>query len=460
MNELDLNFELDQKNIEFNHAVKLVNSTNKLIYLTGKAGTGKTTFLRYIKNTTHKQTVVLAPTGVAALNAGGQTIHSFFNIAPGFFIPNDERLRTSPNPDSDDKRTIFDYFRYRREKLELINEMELLIIDEVSMVRCDLLDLIDRILRVFRDKLDEAFGGVQVLLIGDAFQLPPIARNNEWIILNKFYETPYFFHAQILKEIKPIYIELKKIYRQKDSKFIELLNKIRVNNLNDEDMELLNSRFIPSEVKNENQNYITLASHNNIAEDTNFNKLQSLETELKQIDAKIVGNFPEMMMPTDKVLKLKVGAQIMFVKNDPDKKYYNGKIGIITKISRAKLTIKLPEKVEIEISKFTWENINYSWNPKELKVEQEIIGTFRQFPVRLAWAITVHKSQGLTLSNVIADLKSSFSPGQVYVALSRCTSLDGLILKSKINKSVISTDLNVLKFADSEIKLNPKSDIV
>ncbi len=451
MTEFTADFKLDRNNVEFNQAADFVNNTNKLIYLTGKAGTGKTTFLKFIKQTALKNTVVLAPTGVAALNAGGQTIHSFFKIAPGFFVPDDVRLRTTPDPDSSDKRTIYDYFRYRHEKIDLFMEMELLIIDEISMVRCDLLDLVDRILRVFRDRLSEPFGGVQVLLIGDVFQLPPIAGNDQWSILRNFYETPFFFSSKVIQESKPVYIELKKIYRQSDSEFISLLNNIRVNKVTEQDMELLNSRFIPSEVKNENHSYITLATHNQMAEDTNSIKLNNLESELKSFEAKISGTFPDMMMPTDKKLNLKVGAQIMFIKNDTEKKYYNGKIGKIKKLRRSKITVEFPDKSEIDVSKFTWENIVYAWNESEKKVEQEVIGTFRQFPVRLAWAITVHKSQGLTLENVIADIKNSFSPGQVYVALSRCTSIEGLVLKSKINRNVIKTDPDVIKFAESEM---------
>jgi ATP-dependent exoDNAse (exonuclease V) alpha subunit len=445
------NIELDAANSEFNRAVDLVLKTNKLIYLTGKAGSGKTTFLKYIKQTTTKKTVVLAPTGVAALNAGGQTIHSFFKIAPSVYVPDDFRLRAKSMPNDDDKRTIFHHFKYKKGHKNLILGMELLIIDEVSMVRCDLLDVIDKILRVFREREAEPFGGVQVLLIGDAFQLPPIAQNDQWEILRDYYQTPFFFSSLVLKENKPQYIELKKIYRQHDKQFIDLLNNIRINQVSKEDLELLNSRFIPSVFKDDNSEYITIATHNRIVDDTNAMKLNSLSSKLKTYEADITGDFPDKMMPTEKKLNLKVGSQIMFIRNDVEKKrYFNGKLGKIKKLDKDKIVIELPDSKDIEVPKYTWHNIKYSWIANDRKINEDVIGEFKQFPIKLAWAVTVHKCQGLTFEKVIADLRQSFSPGQVYVALSRCTSLSGLILKSRISRSVIKTDPNVIRFADIE----------
>jgi ATP-dependent exoDNAse (exonuclease V) alpha subunit len=318
------------------------------------------------------------------------------------------------------------------------------------MVRCDLLDVIDRLLRVFRERESEPFGGVQVILIGDAFQLPPIAQNDHWSILREYYETPFFFSALALKHNQPRYIELKNIYRQSDLEFIDLLNKVRVNNVSPRDMELLNSRFLPAIFKNDNLNYITIATHNRIVDDTNSRKLNELETVMGTYEAETSGEFPDMMMPTERILQIKVGSQVMFIKNDTEKKYYNGKIGIVKKLEDTKITVELPDGKDISLKKFTWANIKYTWDAKEKRIEEETIGTFTQFPIKLAWAITVHKCQGLTFENVIADLSGAFSPGQVYVALSRCTSIEGLVLKSRISRSVIKTDPHVIRFAETE----------
>jgi ATP-dependent exoDNAse (exonuclease V) alpha subunit len=289
-----------------------------------------------------------------------------------------------------------------------------------------------------------------VLLIGDAFQLPPITQNEQWNILHQFYETPFFFSSLALKENKPKYIELKKLYRQKEAKFIDLLNKVRTNEVNEDDLFNLNTRFIPALFKNENLNYITIATHNTIVDETNRRKLAELTTPLKAYEAETTDDFPDTMLPTEKVLKLKEGSQIMFIKNDAEKKYFNGKIAKIKKLEDEKIIAELPDGKEIEVKKFTWSNIKYKWNAKEKKIEEEKVGDFTQFPIKLAWAITVHKCQGLTFDNVIADLSGSFSPGQVYVALSRCTSLEGLVLKSRISRNVIKTDPHVLRFTAEE----------
>lgn len=441
------NIQLDESNAEFNYAAELAENTNKMLYLTGKAGSGKTTFLKYIKQSTAKKSIVLAPTGVAALNAGGQTIHSFFRIPPSVFVPADYRLRSKPHPNSDDKSTIFDNFKYQRNHKKLINELELLIIDEISMVRCDLLDVVDRILRVFRDKENLPFGGVQVILIGDAFQLPPIARNEHWELLSQFYDTPFFFSSNIMKEIEYEYIELQKIYRQSDEIFIDLLNKVRTNQVSTADLELLNSRFLPSVFKNDNLNYITIATHNRIVDETNQRKLADLNSKPFTYAASVIGDFPDMMMPTEAALTLKEGAQVMFIKNDVEKRFFNGKIGIIKKLDEDMLTVGFSDGGTIEVYPHTWSNIKYSWNSNIQKIDEETVGEFTQFPLKLAWAVTVHKCQGLTFEHAIADLSASFSPGQVYVALSRCTSLNGLVLKSRINRHVIKTDPRVIDFS-------------
>ena len=439
MTETVDNIELDKENVEFYNAAEFVRHTDKLVYLTGKAGTGKTTFLKFIKDTTNKNTVILAPTGVAAINAGGVTIHSFFQIPFGPFVPDDSRLRTTATG-TENRETIYTTFKYRDDKKEIIENLELLIIDEISMVRADVLDVIDRILKVFRKKPYLPFGGVQVILIGDTFQLPPIADNEQWSILSQFYKTPFFFSSKIIEQNTPLYIELKKIYRQNEQEFIDLLNRVRVSQVNANDFTVLNAKYNPTFSGN-GSDYIILATHNNIVNETNLTKLNQLTTELFTYEANVTGAFPDKHKPTDHYLKLKVGAQIMFIKNDTGeyKRYYNGKIGKIKELEAASIKVVFDDESEVEVERAVWNNIL-----------EEIVGTFEQFPIRLAWAITVHKSQGLTFEKVIADLGRAFAPGQVYVALSRCTSFSGLMLKTQLNSYAIKTDPRVIEFAQNE----------
>ncbi len=433
------NLILDDDNIEFNNASEFINHTNRLVYLTGKAGTGKTTFLKYIKKTTTKNSIILAPTGAAAINAGGVTINSFFQIPFGPFIPNDNRLSLE---------SIYASFTYSKDKREIIENLELLIIDEISMVRADTLDVIDRLLRVFRKKMNLPFGGVQVILIGDTFQLPPIAERDQWNILSRFYKTQFFFSSKVIEANIPVYIELKKIYRQNEKEFIDLLNRVRIDEVSANDLALLNSKYDPY-FSGDGNDYIILATTNRIVNNTNETKLQELNGESFTFRANVTGDFPVRNMPTDEILNLKVGAQVMFIKNDShiQRRYFNGKIGKIKTLDNSSIIVSFDDDTEVDVQKESWENISYTYDNEKKKVVEKKIGTFEQHPLRLAWAITVHKSQGLTFEKVIADLGGAFAPGQVYVALSRCTSFNGLKLRSELSNRVIMTDHNVIEFA-------------
>jgi hypothetical protein len=433
----------------FELAANLVNQTSRHIFLTGKAGTGKTTFLKYIKEHSPKKSVVVAPTGIAAINCSGVTIHSFFQLPFTPFIPVPQRGTDSENSGLSDAYTLLQNLRLHNEKRELFEEIELLIIDEISMVRCDVLDAIDTVLRHVRKRHGIPFGGVQMLYIGDLFQLPPVVQEQEWSILRNFYKTPFFFHAKVLEQIPPLIIELQKIYRQQDAVFIDLLNRVRNNNTLRTDLELLNSRHAIALQQGEDEVVITLTSHNYLADRINAEELAKLPGESFRFDGTVDGDFPTKSYPTEKELWLKEGAQIMFIKNDlqKERRYFNGKLGRIAQISDDRIEVEFPgESIYFTLERETWRNIRYAYNAAEQRIEEEELGLFCQFPIRLAWAITIHKSQGLTFEKVIVDAANSFSAGQVYVALSRCTSLEGIALKSPITSRSIQTDERILDF--------------
>jgi len=428
-------------NPELESAFNFIQFTNRHLFLTGKAGTGKTTFLHQLKKDTHKRIVVVAPTGVAAINAGGVTIHSFFQMSFGPILPEiNDAGEHSQNP--------FLNKKFNRKKIEIIKTMDLLVIDEISMVRADLLDGIDQVLRRYRDR-DKVFGGVQLLMIGDLQQLAPIIKPDEWPLLEPYYETGFFFSSQVFRQSQTICIELKHIYRQTNEHFIKILNEIRDNRLSDTSALALNKRYISGYKAEKDTGHITLTTHNAKAQRINDEQLGLLKSKPHTFEAEVNGLFPEYSYPTEESLKLKKGAQVMFVKNDSSQKkeYYNGKIGVITRIDDDEIYVKCPGQTEpVVVSSELWENFTYSINEKTKEIEEEVVGSFLQFPLRLAWAITIHKSQGLTFENAIIDAGSSFAHGQTYVALSRCKSLEGIILSSKISRSCIICDKSVTTF--------------
>jgi hypothetical protein len=429
----------DNGNHIFHLASLFINQTGAPVFLTGKAGTGKTTFLKYIRENCFKKMAVVAPTGVAAINAGGVTLHSFFQLPFNPYVPVDPH-------------SLFSNIRFNADKRELLQELELLIIDEVSMVRSDMLDAVDTILRHFRQQPLLPFGGVQVLYIGDLFQLPPVVSNEEWELLKEHYASPFFFDARVLKQSPPFYLELKKIYRQNEAAFIDILNNIRNNRPTEEDMERLHLHYRPDLPTAKENNYITLTSHNAKASAINQQELQELPGRLYAFEAGLSGEFNDRSFPAEKTLYLKTGAQVMFIKNDKgeNRRYFNGKIGTIKKISEKEISVGFSgETDELTVEKETWKNIRYSFNKEKDKIEEEELGSFSQYPLRLAWAITIHKSQGLTFEKAIIDAGASFAPGQVYVALSRLTTIDGLILRSRILPRSISTDHRVIAFTET-----------
>ncbi len=441
----------DTSNILFQLAVDLVNQSSRNIFLTGKAGTGKTTFLKYIRENCPKQMAVVAPTGVAAINAGGVTIHSFFQLPFSPFIPETKGFSKN-NEETVNRNSLISRLRINKEKIKVLRQLELLIIDEISMVRCDTMDEIDTVLRHFRKRPYERFGGVQILMIGDMFQLPPVIKDAEWKLLSDFYSSPYFFDSIVIREDPPVYIEFSKIYRQSDERFIHVLNQVRNNEMSEEGMRVLEERFQPSFRRSSDDGYIILTTHNEMARNTNGNELAKINNKTFIYKAEVEGEFAENAYPADEVLHLKTGSQVMFIKNDKEKnkRYFNGKIGTVIELKEDKIVVKCKgDDDEVEVNKEKWENIRYTLNKTTRQMDEEVLGSFSQYPLRLAWAITIHKSQGLTFEKAIIDAGEAFAAGQVYVALSRCTNLDGMILKSRIRSGSLFTDQRIVQFSQS-----------
>ncbi|TLX77731.1 helicase [Labilibacter sediminis] len=430
---------------------RFINNTNQNVFLTGKAGTGKTTFLRNITKHTHKSVIVAAPTGIAAINAGGVTLHSLFQLPFGSFIPDNNGLQNQRvNALVNTPRTLLSSFQMHKTKRNMLKKMELLIIDEVSMLRADLLDAIDLILRSVRRERNLPFGGVQVLFIGDMLQLPPVIKDEEWNLLAPYYPGVYFFHAQVLRQTPSLYVELEKIYRQSDSSFIHLLNNLRNNKMTQADADLLNQYYQPGFEQKSDDGIILLTTHNRIANDKNLNALRDIKEKSVFFNAEISGDFSEYSYPADQRLELKKGAQVMFTKNDysGEQRYFNGKIGIVSKLNKDEIEVSFNDGSEPAIAEpYLWENKKYTVNKETNEIEENIVGKFEQYPLKLAWAITVHKSQGLTFDKAIIDVANAFAPGQIYVALSRLSSLNGLILTSPIPQEGIKIDQSLSEFA-------------
>ena len=438
------------KNPELELALQFIEKTDRNLFITGKAGTGKTTFLHQIKKKSLKRMVIVAPTGVAAINAKGVTIHSFFQMPFGPILPN--QIANTSNAQR----------KFSKTKIDIIKSLDLVIIDEISMVRADLLDGIDQVMRRYKNR-NKVFGGAQILMIGDLQQLAPVVRPNEWSLLQSHYNTIYFFSSKAYQEANVVSIELKHIYRQKNEDFIKILNEIRTDTLSDMSAKILNKNYNPSFSPTKEEGYITLTTHNNRANLINESELNKLKIKSSFFKAEISGKFSENAYPNAERLELKVGAQVMFIKNDSstDKRYYNGKIGIITAISKESVTVKCANEIdEIVTEKETWSNINYSINEETKAIKEEMIGAFSQIPLRLAWAITIHKSQGLTFEKAIIDAEASFAHGQTYVALSRCTSLEGLVLKTPITSSAIINDSTVSVFNESVEENHPDESVL
>ena len=431
-------------NYELKAAWDFVEKTGRSVFLTGKAGTGKTTFLREVVESSSKRVVVVAPTGIAAINAGGVTIHSFFQLPLHPYVPG---------------MKVESKFAFSREKRSILKTIDVLVIDEISMVRSDLLDAVDSVLRRFRDR-SKPFGGVQLLMIGDLQQLTPVVTDEEAQLLSNYYATPYFFGSHALEKIDYVTIELKKVYRQQDEQFISILNEVRGGHPSQQVINSLNARYMPSFSPDPEEGYIRLTTHNNTANSYNEQQLEQIEEALHRFDAQISGNFPEYSYPTEVQLELKKGAQVMFVKNDPssEKRYYNGRIGHVVEIMDDIILVQCPGDDEpVAVEQLEWENCKYVINEQTQEMETQVQGVFRQYPLRLAWAITIHKSQGLTFDKAIIDAAASFASGQVYVALSRCRTLEGMVLATPLRQSIIMTDLRVEDYIELQEKAAAES---
>lgn len=439
-----MSFVPDTQNKEFQDALNLIQYTRQSVFLTGKAGTGKSTFLRYICEHTKKKHVVLAPTGIAAINAGGSTLHSFFKLPFYPLLPD--------NPDFSLQRgRIHEFFKYTKPHRKLLEELELIIIDEISMVRADIIDAVDRILRVYSRNLREPFGGKQILLVGDVFQLEPVVKGDEREILNRFYPTPYFFSARVFNQIDLVSIELQKVYRQTDATFVGVLDHIRNNTVGATDLQLLNTRYGTQIEESEADMYITLATRRDNVDHINDKKLAELPGEPVTFSGEITGDFPESSLPTSQELVLKPGAQIIFIKNDFDRRWVNGTIGIISGFDPFEETLYVitDDGKECDVKRESWRNIRYKYNEEKKQIEEEELGTFTQYPIRLAWAITIHKSQGLTFIRAVIDFTGGvFAGGQAYVALSRCTSLEGIQLKKPVSRADVFVRPEIIGFAE------------
>ncbi len=426
-------------NQEAQTALNIIEKTSANLFLTGKAGTGKTTFLKHLRDLSPKRMIVLAPTGIAAINAGGQTIHSFFQLPLSPYIPG-TAFATGEN----NRR-----YKFSNAKRNIIRTLDLLVIDEISMVRGDLLDAVDDVMRRYR-KHDRPFGGVQLLMIGDLHQLAPVTTGSEEGLLRQYYDTPYFFSSRALQQAGYLTVELKTVYRQQDDRFITLLNQIRTNQASDATLAELNTRYIPNFTPPKEADYIRLTTHNSPAQQINEHELALLDSRQHTFQAEVEGDFPEMSYPTDYNMVLKEGAQIMFIKNDPDHRFYNGMVGEIVNIDNDDITVRSKETQEqFVLERAEWTNSKYTLNEESMEIEEEVQGRFRQYPLRLAWAITIHKSQGLTFEHAIIDASHSFTHGQTYVALSRCKSLEGMVLSAPLSRGAIITDGQVDAFTQN-----------